>query len=175
MGARFFALDARVWLIEQNFSQDCGTLISMVRHTQSSARIKNIIWCPQPACSVRCRLRLANSPAEGLIVRKSEFWNSNFYVGPSPDWLVGIDSLNLCLSNCSWTEKKEIDLLPFDAGTDSGVTYMVFHHSYLLLLRDVITSIFIIVCTGRKFADQPPRENSQCHQSLSENSKLPLL
>ncbi|GAU98091.1 hypothetical protein RvY_09282-2 [Ramazzottius varieornatus] len=44
--------------------------------------------------------------------------------GPSPDWLVGIDSLNLCLKNCSWTDRKEIDLFPFDAGTDSGVTYM---------------------------------------------------
>ncbi|OWA51704.1 Spondin-1 [Hypsibius exemplaris] len=44
--------------------------------------------------------------------------------GPSPDWLVGIDSLNLCLKNCSWLDRREVDLYPFDAGTDSGVTYM---------------------------------------------------
>ncbi|XP_055331541.1 spondin-1-like isoform X2 [Paramacrobiotus metropolitanus] len=44
--------------------------------------------------------------------------------GPSPDWLVGVDSLNLCLKNCSWTDRMEVDLFPFDAGTDNGVTYM---------------------------------------------------
>ncbi|XP_057657573.1 spondin-1 [Diorhabda carinulata] len=44
--------------------------------------------------------------------------------GPSPDWVVGINGLNLCLKNCTWKEKLIIDLYPYDAGTDSGVTYM---------------------------------------------------
>uniref|UniRef100_A0A170YBL3 Spondin-1 n=1 Tax=Triatoma infestans TaxID=30076 RepID=A0A170YBL3_TRIIF len=44
--------------------------------------------------------------------------------GPSPDWIVGISSLNLCLENCTWLESLEIDLYPYDAGTDSGRTYM---------------------------------------------------
>ncbi|KAG5895097.1 hypothetical protein JTB14_036372 [Gonioctena quinquepunctata] len=44
--------------------------------------------------------------------------------GPSPDWVVGVNGLNLCLKNCTWMENLTIDLYPYDAGTDSGVTYM---------------------------------------------------
>lgn len=33
-------------------------------------------------------------------------------------------SVNLCLPDCSWVEERSFDLLPFDAGTDSGPTYM---------------------------------------------------
>ncbi|KAK9875790.1 hypothetical protein WA026_009580 [Henosepilachna vigintioctopunctata] len=44
--------------------------------------------------------------------------------GPTPDWVVGISGLNLCLKNCSWQESAKIDLFPYDAGTDSGITYM---------------------------------------------------
>ncbi|XP_022196329.1 spondin-1 [Nilaparvata lugens] len=45
-------------------------------------------------------------------------------LGPSPDWLVGVSSLDLCLENCTWIEEKVIDLYPYDAGTDNGITYM---------------------------------------------------
>lgn len=46
-------------------------------------------------------------------------------VDPSPDWIVGISGLELCLSNCSWVENKVHNLYPWDAGTDSGPSYMV--------------------------------------------------
>ena len=45
--------------------------------------------------------------------------------GPSPDWCVGISSINLCLPDCSWVDERAFDLRPFDAGTDNGYTYMV--------------------------------------------------
>ncbi|KAI6174475.1 F-spondin [Aphelenchoides bicaudatus] len=44
--------------------------------------------------------------------------------GPSPDWFVGISGINLCLPDCSWVEERAFDLLPYDAGTDNGPTYM---------------------------------------------------
>lgn len=44
---------------------------------------------------------------------------------PSPDWIVGVSALELCLRNCSWVESKVLNLYPWDAGTDSGVTYIV--------------------------------------------------
>ncbi|CAK5038107.1 unnamed protein product [Meloidogyne enterolobii] len=44
--------------------------------------------------------------------------------GPSPDWCVGVSSINLCLSDCSWVDERAFDLRPFDAGTDNGYTYM---------------------------------------------------
>ncbi|KAL1116134.1 hypothetical protein AAG570_005629 [Ranatra chinensis] len=44
-------------------------------------------------------------------------------IEPSPDWIVGVSGLELCLSNCSWTESRIVNLYPWDAGTDSGITY----------------------------------------------------
>lgn len=44
---------------------------------------------------------------------------------PSPDWFVGVSGLELCLANCSWIENKVLELYPWDAGTDSGPTYIV--------------------------------------------------
>jgi hypothetical protein len=42
---------------------------------------------------------------------------------PSPDWFVGVSDLELCLENGQWIESKEINLYPYDAGSDSGATY----------------------------------------------------
>jgi len=44
-------------------------------------------------------------------------------LGPSPDWIVGISALEMCRSNCSWMDKKEMYLYPLDAGVDSGISY----------------------------------------------------
>uniref|UniRef100_A0A8B9K766 Spondin-2 n=2 Tax=Astyanax mexicanus TaxID=7994 RepID=A0A8B9K766_ASTMX len=41
---------------------------------------------------------------------------------PSPDWFVGVDSLNLCEGD-HWKENISLDLFPYDAGTDSGFTF----------------------------------------------------
>ncbi|XP_033101716.1 spondin-1-like [Anneissia japonica] len=45
-------------------------------------------------------------------------------IGPSPDWNVGISNVNMCTDECTWLDRAEFDLVPWDAGTDSGVTYM---------------------------------------------------
>lgn len=45
-------------------------------------------------------------------------------IDPSPDWIVGVSALELCLPNCSWVEYKEHNLYPWDTGTDSGPSYM---------------------------------------------------
>ncbi|KAG9346747.1 hypothetical protein JZ751_007064 [Albula glossodonta] len=41
---------------------------------------------------------------------------------PSPDWFVGVDSLNLCKEG-QWQQELTLDLHPYDAGTDSGFTF----------------------------------------------------
>jgi spondin N len=43
-------------------------------------------------------------------------------VAPSPDWFVGVSGLSL-LENGAWVQQKSVDLVPWDAGTDSGATY----------------------------------------------------
>lgn len=44
-------------------------------------------------------------------------------IAPSPDWFVGVDSLNLYV-NGSFIEEKTVILYAFDAGTDSGINYI---------------------------------------------------
>lgn len=46
-------------------------------------------------------------------------------MGPSPDWNVGLSAEDLCTKECGWVQKVVQDLIPWDAGTDSGVTYEV--------------------------------------------------
>ncbi|KAF7238662.1 Spondin-2 [Varanus komodoensis] len=41
---------------------------------------------------------------------------------PSPDWFVGIDSVNLCDKD-HWKQQLTLELFPYDAGTDSGFTF----------------------------------------------------
>ncbi|CAI9718730.1 Hypothetical predicted protein [Octopus vulgaris] len=41
---------------------------------------------------------------------------------PSPDWFVGVSSLNLC-SKKKWKKKVIMKLFPVDAGTDIGLTF----------------------------------------------------
>ena len=43
-------------------------------------------------------------------------------IAPSPDWFVGVDSLNL-FENGSFIKEKTVVLYTYDAGTDSGTNY----------------------------------------------------
>lgn len=43
-------------------------------------------------------------------------------IAPSPDWFVGVADLNL-LATGEWIEERVVELLPYDAGTDSGSSY----------------------------------------------------
>ncbi len=40
-------------------------------------------------------------------------------------FVVGVSALNLCQSNCTWAGDMEIELYPWDGGTDDGITFMV--------------------------------------------------
>ncbi|CAF2347511.1 unnamed protein product [Rotaria sp. Silwood2] len=42
---------------------------------------------------------------------------------PSPDWIIGVSDLDLCLPNCTWLDNYEELLHPIHAGTDMGVRY----------------------------------------------------
>ena len=43
-------------------------------------------------------------------------------IAPSPDWFVGVAGLAL-FDNGNWVNEVVVQLLPYDAGTDSGITY----------------------------------------------------
>ena len=40
-------------------------------------------------------------------------------LAPRPDWFVGVDGVSL-RENGSWLDSKVVELVVFDAGTDSG-------------------------------------------------------
>ena len=41
-------------------------------------------------------------------------------IGPSPDWFVGISGRSLLDGSGQWLERDEVDLFPYDAGTEEG-------------------------------------------------------
>ena len=44
-------------------------------------------------------------------------------IAPSPDWFVGVDGIDLREGEC-WSPRIEMDLAGYDAGTDSGRTFI---------------------------------------------------
>ncbi|XP_032487647.1 spondin-2 isoform X3 [Phocoena sinus] len=57
---------------------------------------------------------------------------------PSPDWFVGVDSLDLC-DGGRWREQVVVDLHPYDAGTDSGFTFS--SPKFATVPQDTVTEI----------------------------------
>uniref|UniRef100_A0A8D2JHH5 Spondin-2 n=1 Tax=Sciurus vulgaris TaxID=55149 RepID=A0A8D2JHH5_SCIVU len=57
---------------------------------------------------------------------------------PSPDWFVGVDSLDLCEGG-RWKEQASLDLYPHDAGTDSGFTFS--SPNFATIPQDTVTEI----------------------------------
>lgn len=44
-------------------------------------------------------------------------------IAPSPDWFVGVHGLPLLVDG-RWVESRTVDLPPYDAGSDSGTTFL---------------------------------------------------
>lgn len=70
-------------------------------------------------------------------------------IGPSPDWFVGISGRSLQNPQGEWLTRLEIDLFPYDAGTEDGDGFSLSNDA--TSPQGVITSI---KGTG-KFSDEP--------------------
>lgn len=70
-------------------------------------------------------LRRAAPSAEFSVDRTRHLMSFLTMLGPSPDWNVGLSAEDLCTKECGWVQKVVQDLIPWDAGTDSGVSYEV--------------------------------------------------
>ncbi|XP_075974399.1 spondin-1-like isoform X2 [Anticarsia gemmatalis] len=44
-------------------------------------------------------------------------------LSPSPDWFLGVSRFELCQDDNTWLPERELNLYPWDAGTDSGASY----------------------------------------------------
>ncbi|MEQ2245785.1 hypothetical protein ILYODFUR_031520 [Ilyodon furcidens] len=67
--------------------------------------------------------RRAAPSAEFSVDRTRHLMSFLTMLGPSPDWNVGLSGEDLCTKDCGWVQRLVADLIPWDAGTDSGVTY----------------------------------------------------
>uniref|UniRef100_A0A3Q2Y3X8 Spondin 2a, extracellular matrix protein n=1 Tax=Hippocampus comes TaxID=109280 RepID=A0A3Q2Y3X8_HIPCM len=65
---------------------------------------------------------IGHSSTELLMLPRNSLLSLMVKVIPSPDWFVGVDSLNLC-EGSQWKQDVTVDLQPYDAGTDSGFTF----------------------------------------------------
>lgn len=79
-------------------------------------------------------LRRAAPSAEFSVDRSRHLMSFLTMLGPSPDWNVGMSAEDLCTKECGWVQKVVQDLIPWDAGTDTGVTYEVSVKNKLLII-----------------------------------------
>lgn len=66
-------------------------------------------------------------------------------IAPSPDWFVGVSGMDLMEDGC-WAERLEVDLVGYDAGTDSGATFTarnadVTPHEPIGLIRELPAAV----------------------------------
>jgi len=69
--------------------------------------------------------RRAAPAAEFSVDRTRHLMSFLTMLGPSPDWNVGLSGEDLCTKDCGWVQRLDTGLIPWDAGTDNGVTYEV--------------------------------------------------
>ncbi|XP_049865590.1 spondin-1 isoform X2 [Pectinophora gossypiella] len=106
-GFRSLAEWGSVGLLERELRQQGGVLRSIVKAAG--------LWHPRVN---------ANTSAAFTVDRRRHLLSLASMFGPSPDWVVGVTGLDLCLKDCTWVEEKVVDLFPYDAGTDNGISYM---------------------------------------------------
>nr|XP_055102048.1 spondin-2 isoform X1 [Symphalangus syndactylus] len=76
--------------------------------------------------------------AELEVQRRHSLVSFVVRIVPSPDWFVGVDSLDLCDGD-HWREQVALDLYPYDAGTDSGFTFS--SPNFATIPQDTVTEI----------------------------------
>lgn len=106
-GFRSLAEWGSVGLLERELRQKGGLLRSIVKAQG--------LWHPRVN---------SNTTAAFSVDKKRHLLSLASMFGPSPDWVVGVNGLDLCQKDCSWVESKVVDLVPYDAGTDNGISYM---------------------------------------------------
>ncbi len=70
-------------------------------------------------------------------------------IGPSPDWFVGVSGLSLLNNQNQWLSSREVNLFPYDAGTEDGDGFSLSNPA-----TSPQETIMSIKGTG-KFSDEP--------------------
>ncbi|CAG9785777.1 unnamed protein product [Diatraea saccharalis] len=66
-----------------------------------------------------------NTPTYSFFRTNKDYHLVSVAIGiyPSPDWFLGVARFELCQQDNTWLRERELNLFPWDAGTDSGVSY----------------------------------------------------
>ncbi|KAF3693826.1 Spondin-2 Mindin Precursor [Channa argus] len=102
----------------QNFAE-VGVTVELMKAAKE-ARKRRIVGAMYRAA--RIPNGIGHSSTELLMQPRSPLLSLMVKMIPSPDWFIGIDSLNLC-DGSQWKQEVTVDLQPYDAGTDSGFTF----------------------------------------------------
>ncbi|NWW21862.1 SPON2 protein, partial [Falcunculus frontatus] len=121
-GVRDFAEKGEAWVLMKEI-EEAGEKIQSVHGIFSAPAISSGTGQTSTELEVHPR-----HPLVSFVVR----------IVPSPDWFVGIDSLNLCEGDC-WMDEVSVDLFPYDAGTDSGFTFS--SPNFATIPQDTVTEI----------------------------------
>ncbi|NXR09209.1 SPON2 protein, partial [Semnornis frantzii] len=121
-GVRDFAEKGEAWVLMKEI-EEAGEKIQSVHGIFSAPAISSGTGQTSTELEVHPR-----HPLVSFVVR----------IVPSPDWFVGIDSLNLCEDD-HWLEEVTVDLFPYDAGTDSGFTFS--SPNFATIPQDTVTEI----------------------------------
>ncbi|XP_047019490.1 spondin-1-like isoform X1 [Helicoverpa zea] len=57
------------------------------------------------------------------VDKENHLFSAVVALHPSPDWFLGVTRFELCQEDNTWLNERELNLYPWDAGTDSGVSY----------------------------------------------------
>ena len=71
---------------------------------------------------------------------------------PSPDWFVGLDSIDLCGSGGHFVDTLTVEADPLDAGTDNGFTFTSPNWPTGVLTN----AIYLFIRGVRKRGPRPP-------------------
>ncbi|NXX37598.1 SPON2 protein, partial [Nicator chloris] len=121
-GVRDFAEKGEAWALMKEI-EEAGEKIQSVHGIFSAPAISSGTGQTSTELEVHPR-----HPLVSFVVR----------IVPSPDWFVGIDSLNLCEGD-HWMDEASVDLFPYDAGTDSGFTFS--SPNFATIPQDTVTEV----------------------------------
>lgn len=121
-GLRDFAERGEAWVLMREL-QAAGEQLQSVHEVFSAPAVPSGTGQTSAELEVHARHSLVS-----FVVR----------IVPSPDWFVGIDSLDLCDGD-RWREQVTVDLYPHDAGTDSGFTFS--SPNFATIPQDTVTEI----------------------------------
>ncbi len=101
--------------------------IESMAETGGTSGLDSEVTAAEPAASVVRGPGVGVSPGTAtttfVATADTPFLSITTMLAPSPDWFAGFDAVALCVED-AWVDSLELEAILYDAGTDSGPTYV---------------------------------------------------